>query len=79
MDLDDNFDDGEDTTSESTRSEVRPTRRSANTETTTSTKVGPDQIVETVLRRLGQTYRPPMRQIPPTAGPYKCRICGHPN
>ena len=79
MDLDENFDDNEDTTSESTRSKVRPTRRIANTKTMASTGVGPDQIVETVLRRLGQTYRPPMRQIPPTAGPYKCGICGHPH
>ena len=79
MDLDDNFDDNDDTTSESTRSEVRPTRRSVNTETTASAEVGPDQIVETVLRRLGQTYRPPMRQNPPIARPYKCGICGHPH
>ena len=79
MDLDDNFDDSEDTTSESTRSEVRPTRRSANTETTASTEMGHDQIIETILRRLGQTYRPPMRQNPPTVGPYKCGICGHPH
>ena len=57
MDLDDNFDDNDDTTSESTRFEVRPTRRSANTETTTSTEVGPDQIVETVLQRLGQNQQ----------------------
>ena len=62
MDRDDYFDDGEDTTSESTRTEVCPTRRSANIETTASTEVGPDQIVETVLRRLGKTCRPPMRQ-----------------
>ena len=77
MDLDDNFDDSEDTMSESTRTKVHPTRRIANTETMASTEVGPHQIVETVLWRLGQTYRPPMRQIPPTVGPYKCGICGH--
>ena len=80
MDLDDNFDDSEDTTSESTRTEVRPTRRIANAETTATIEVGPDQIVETVLQRLGQTYRPPMRQIPHTASrPYKCGICDYPH
>ena len=63
MDLDDNFDDDEDTTSESTRTGVRLPRRMTNTETTTSsTGITTDQIVDTVLQRLGQTYRPPVRQ-----------------
>ena len=40
MDLDDNFDDNDDTTRESTRSEVCPTRRFANTETTAKHRSG---------------------------------------
>ena len=61
MDLDDNFDDDEDTTSESTRTGVRLPRRMTNTETTSSIGITTDQIVDTVLQRLGQTYRPSVR------------------
>ena len=39
MDLDDNFDDDEDTTSESTRTGVRLPRRMTNAETTSSTGI----------------------------------------
>ena len=62
MDLDDNFDDDDDTTSESTRTGVHLPRRMTQAETTSSTGITTDQIVDTVLQRLGQTYRPPMRQ-----------------
>ena len=63
MDLDDNFDDDEDTTSESTRTGVRLPRRMTNMETTSSTEITTDQIVDTVLQGLGQTYRPPVRHL----------------
>ena len=49
MDFDENFDDSEDTTSESARTEVRLPRRVTNTDTTSSTRVTTDQIVDTVL------------------------------
>ena len=42
MDLDDNFDDDEDTTSESTRTEVHLPRRTTNTETTSSIGITTD-------------------------------------
>ena len=51
-----------DTNSESTRTEGHLPRRMTNTETTSSTGITTDQIVDTVLQRLGQTFRPPMRQ-----------------
>ena len=80
MDFDDNFDDS------STSSQVMDRERRQSSSDASSSKVqNPDNIVDMVLRRLGQTYRPPYRQTnyapapTPTAGPYACGICALPH
>ena len=73
MDYDDNFDIG----SVSSHSSARDDRQSREKSTTTneSRDTNPERLVEMVLKRLGQTYRPPYRPAnyaaaPPTQGPY---------
>ena len=57
MDFDDNFDDS------STSSQVMDRERRQTSSDASSSKVqNPDNIVDMVLRRLGQTYQPPYRQ-----------------
>ena len=48
----DNFDENEDTTSKSARTELRQPKKRTNTEATFDTRITTDQIVDTVLRRL---------------------------
>ena len=82
MDLDDNFDESGDSMSEHSRLEGRALQSTSNNHTP-GKEVNQDHLVETILRRLGQTYRPPQRQTwnsaPQTTGPYRCGICAQPH
>ena len=78
MDYDDNFE----MSSSSSHGENRSPPRSSNNGMSSSKDTNPEQLIDMVLRRLGQTYRPqqPYRQQgyvaqQPANGPYACGIC----
>ncbi len=80
MDYDDNFE----MSSTSSHSENKSPPRSSTNGTNSSKDPNPDHLVEMVLRKLGQTYRPPYRQQPsygtqPSNGPYVCGACAGPH
>ena len=72
MDFDDNFD------ASSPKNNKEKRKLSHSNSSSSGDLDHPDKIVETVLKRLGQTYRPPYRPIAPTpslvVGPYMCGI-----
>ena len=85
MDFNENFDMSSESSHSSERNGRPSPQRSATT--ITSKDTNPEQLVDMVLRRLGQTYRPPYRPAgcaaspptPPTKGPYAFGLCAGPH